>query len=330
MPSITQGRSACFQNSEGENMYEVVTSYTHALFPPVEPYRTGRLRVSELHELFYEEAGNPEGLPVLFLHGGPGAGIIPAYRQFFDPAAYHIVLPDQRGAGQSTPHAELRENTTWHIVADLEKLRTHLGIKRWLVFGGSWGSTLGLCYAIRHPDAISGLIIRGVCLGRKWETQWLFQFGCSALYPDRWAEFQSLIPESERDDMVKAYYKRMTEGDENERLRAAAAWTKWEAATMNLVPDPKALEDFLSDKKALSIGRIECYYTINNFFIEPESLILDHARGMQHIPVRIVQHQALPNSDLRIAQLGGHSPLDPAMTDELVRATEEFKTIARW
>lgn len=318
---------------------------TYTLFPPIEPYQTGRIRVSELHELYYEEAGNPSGLPVIFLHGGPGAGIIPAYRQFFDPKAYRIVLLDQRGAGQSTPHADLRENTTWDIVGDIEKLRSHLGIRRWLVFGGSWGSTLALCYAIKHPDSVSGIIIRGVCLGRRWETQWLFQFGCSAIYPDRWAEFVSLIPEAERGDMVAAYYRRMTEGSESEKLKAAAAWTKWEASTMNLVPDPDAIGDFLSDKKALSIGRIECYYTVKNFFIEPETWILDHASVIREIPMSIVQgrfdvicppqsawdlHQALPNSELRFAQLGGHSPLDPAMSDLLVRATEQFKTRAKW
>lgn len=316
-----------------------------SLFPPVEPYLTGRLRVSELHELYYEEVGNPKGLPALFLHGGPGAGIIPGYRQFFDPKAYRVVLLDQRGAGLSTPHADLRENTTWDIVEDLEKLRQHLGIARWLVFGGSWGSMLALCCAIKHPDSISGMIIRGVCLGRKWETEWLFRFGCSALYPDQWDEFVSLIPKSERGDMVKAYYKRMTEGLEADQLRAAAAWTEWEASTMNLVPDAAAIHNFLTDNKALSIGRIECYYTLKNFFIESDNWILDHAAVMKDIPTRIVQgrfdvicpaqsawdlHSALPQSELNIVQLGGHSPLDPAMAEELVRATEEFKTQARW
>jgi len=314
------------------------------LFPPIEPYRTGRLRVSDLHEIHYEEIGNPKGLPAVFLHGGPGAGIIADYRQFFDPAAYHVVLPDQRGAGQSTPHAELRENTTWDIVEDLEKLRNHLGIERWLVFGGSWGSLLALCYGITHPGSVSGIIIRGVCLGRKWETEWLHQFGCSAIYPDRWDEYQSLIPESERGDMVKAYYRRLTQGTETERMRAAAAWTKWQAATMSLVPDPAAMDDFLTDKKALSIGRIECYYTLNNFFIEPDTWVLDNAAAIADTPCWIVQgrydvicpaksawdlHRALPKSELRFVQLGSHTPLDPAMVDGLVRATEEFKTQAR-
>lgn len=318
-----------------------MSSFT--LFPPIEPYRTSRLRVSDLHELYYEEAGNPEGLPALFLHGGPGAGIIPQYRQFFDPKTYRVVLLDQRGAGQSTPHADLRENTTWDIVEDLEKLRKHLGIKRWLVFGGSWGSLLALCYAIKYPASVSGMIVRGVCLGRKWETEWLFQFGCSALYPDQWAEFQSLIPENERGGMVNAYYKRMNEGPEADQLKAAAAWTKWEAYTMNLVPDAAALQNFLTDKKSLSIGRIECYYTVKNFFVESDTWILERAHIIKDIPLYIVQgrfdvicpaksawdlHMALPKSDLKIVQLGGHSPLDPPMAEQLVRATEHFKTRA--
>lgn len=326
-------------------MNETPDRQTRTLFPPIEPYQTGRIHVSELHELYYEEAGNPNGLPVIFLHGGPGAGTIPEYRRFFDPKTYRIVLLDQRGAGRSTPHADLRENTTWDIVEDIEKLRGHLKIKRWLVFGGSWGCMLALCYAIKHPQSVSGIIIRGICLGRRWETDWLFQFGCSAIYPERWDEFVSLIPKEERNDMVAAYYRRMTEGSESDQLKAAAAWTKWEAATMNIVPDPNAIDDFLTDKKALSIGRIECYYTLKNFFIEPENWILDHASAIRDIPMSIVQgrfdvicppqsawdlHEALPGSELNFAQLGGHSPLDPAMTDLLVRATEAFKTRAKW
>jgi proline iminopeptidase len=313
---------------------------THVLFPPIEPYRTARLRVSDLHEIHYEEVGNPKGLPAVFLHGGPGAGIIPDYRRFFDPAAYRVLLPDQRGAGKSTPHAELRENTTWDIVEDLEKLRKHLGIERWLVFGGSWGSLLALCYAIKHPSSVSGIIIRGVYLGRKWETEWLHHFGCSAIYPDAWDEYQSLILHSERGDMVRAYYKRLTEGTDAERRRAAAGWTKWQAATMSLVPDPAAMDDFLADKKALSIGRTECYYTLHNFFIEPDTWVLDNAAAIADIPCWLVQgrydvicpaksawdlHKALPKSKLMFVQLGAHSPLDAAMVDGLVGATEEYK-----
>jgi proline iminopeptidase len=328
----------------GRTQEEIVMS-TYTLFPAIEPNRTGRLRVSDLHEIHYEEVGNPAGMPALFLHGGPGAGIIPAYRQFFDPKSYHVVLPDQRGAGKSTPHAELRENTTWDIVEDLEMLRKHLKIERWLVLGGSWGSLLALCYAIKHPKSVSGIIIRGVCLGRKWETEWLHKYGCSAIYPDQWAEYQSLIPENERGDMVKAYYKRLTEGTEAEQMRAAAAWTKWEAATMNLVPDPAAMDDFLNDKKAVAIGRIECYYTLKDWFLESDNWVLEHVSTIKDIPMHIVQgrydvicppqsawdlHQALPKSKLTLVQLGAHSPLDPAMIHELVKATEEFKTQARW
>jgi proline iminopeptidase len=315
---------------------------TFHLYSEIEPYRTGRLSVSDLHELFYEEVGNPSGVPALFLHGGPGVGIIPDYRRFFDPKVYRVILLDQRGAGRSTPHAELRENTTWDIVEDIEKLKRHLGIDRWILFGGSWGSLLALCYAIRYPQSVKGIIIRGIFLGRAFENDWIYKSGMSCIYPDQWEAYQSLIPQSERGDMVAAYYKRMTGTDEALRLKAAMAWSKWEFAAMNLVPDPKAIADFNDAHKALSVGRIECHFTFHKFFLETDNFVLENAAKIADIPCRIVQgrfdvicpaisawdlHKALPKSELKLVQLGSHSPLDEGITTELVRATEDYKTL---
>ncbi|HEY3293874.1 MAG TPA: prolyl aminopeptidase [bacterium] len=314
----------------------------HILYPPIEPYATGRLKVSDLHEIFYEEVGNPNGQPAVFLHGGPGVGIIPDYRRFFDPQKYRVVLVDQRGSGRSTPHAELRENTTWDLVEDLEKVRRHLGIDRWVVLGGSWGSTLALCYAISHPAHVKGVIIRGVFLARPSETVWTHKFGMSEIYPDEWVRFQSLIPEAERDDMVKAYYVRLTGEDKELQLKAAQAWDRWESATMCLFPDPATLEVFEEPQRALSVGRIECAYTYHDFFMKSDNWILENASAMRNIPLRMVQgrydvicpvraawdlHQVLPNSDLRIIPDGSHSPLDDGMIDQLVQATIDFQTL---
>ncbi len=312
------------------------------LFPPIEPFRTGQLKVSELHEIFYEEVGNPHGIPIVFLHGGPGVGIMPDYRRFFDPQAYHVVLPDQRGAGRSTPHAELRENTTWALVDDLEQLREHLGIQQWILFGGSWGSTLALCYAETHPDSVSDIILRGVFLGRQLEVNWLHKFGMSEIYPDEWEKYQFLVPPGERNDMVKAYYALLTAADAEMQMRAAASWSRWEAATMNVQPDHSAISAFTDGPMALSIGRIECHYTYHRFFFDSDNFILDHAHTIEHIPCRIVQgrydvicpvraawdlHRILPKSELVIVTDGAHSPMDEGMIRELVRATEEFKEL---
>jgi proline iminopeptidase len=312
------------------------------LFPEIEPFRTGRLRVSELHELYYEEVGTAGGLPAVFLHGGPGVGIIPPYRQFFDPTVYHVVLPDQRGAGQSTPHAELRENTTWDLVDDLEKLRLHLKLDPWVVLGGSWGAMLALCYAIRYPASVRALAIRGICLGRRFEDQWLHGHGASEIYPDAWERYQALIPADERDDMVGAYHRRMTGADEALRLEAAQAWSMWEGAMSNLVPDEETNATFEEMHRALSIGRIESYYTHNHWFLPTDNFILDNAYRLRQIPMRLVQgrydvicpvrsawdlHKALPHSDLRIVTLGSHSPLEAGMAAELVQATEDFKAL---
>lgn len=313
------------------------------LYPEIDPHNTSTLRVSELHTLFFEQAGNPDGKPALFLHGGPGVGILPNYRRFFDPGFYRIVLPDQRGAGRSTPHAELRENTTWNLVEDLEKLRSHLGIEKWIVMGGSWGSTLALCYAIRYPQSVLGLIIRGVFLARKWEIDWLFRVGgASQIFPDEWERFLAPIPEKQWDDLVGAYYKILTGNDETARKEAAQAWTRWEAATMTLLPDPETVQKMLADHSATAIARIECHYTINRFFVESDHYLLENVDAIQQIPCRIVQgrydiicpvtsawdlHKRLPQSDLRIVADGAHSPMEPGMIHELVLASEDFKAL---
>ena len=314
------------------------------LFPEIEPYDTGTLQVSDLHTVFYEQVGNPEGRPALFLHGGPGVGILPGYRRFFDPAVYRVVLLDQRGAGRSTPHAELEQNTTKHLVEDLERLRRHLDLPSWVVMGGSWGSTLALCYAIAYPQSVRGMILRGIFLARPSEIDWLFkEGGASEIYPDRWKEFVSAIPEDERDDPVRAYHRRMIGEDEETRLATARAWTTWEGSIMNLFPDPDALAAISQDGSALSIGRTECHYTLNGFYMPSDNHILDNAKRIRKIPCRIVQgrydiicpvrsawdlHDALPGSDLRIVDAGAHSPMDPGMIHELIQGSEDFKTLA--
>lgn len=313
------------------------------MFPEIAPFRTGTLGVSNIHRMFYEEAGNPEGSPALFLHGGPGVGILPEYRRFFDPEVYRIILPDQRGAGKSTPHAELKENTTWDLVEDLEKLRSHLDIETWLVMGGSWGSTLALCYAVTYPESVLGLILRGVFLARPSEIRWLHQSGgASQIFPDEWARYVALLPPDKRDHPVKEYYGLLTGKDEVTKREAAKAWTRWEAATMTLVPDQNTLSTLTQDASAIAIGRIECHYTFNGFFMKSDNFLMEHVNRIQQLPCRIVQgrydiicpmisawelHRALPWSELRIVPDGAHSPLEPGMIHELIQATEDFKEL---
>ena len=315
----------------------------YKLFPEIEPYNTGTLKVSDIHTMFYEEAGNPEGKPALFLHGGPGVGIMPGYRRFFDPDFYRVILPDQRGAGRSTPHAELAENTTWDIVEDLEKLRKHLGVDKWVVMGGSWGSTLAISYAITYPRSIKGIIMRGIFLSRPFEINWLHKKGgASQIYPDEWERYIAPISENKRGDTVKAYYEMLTSDDEAVRRKAAKAWSRWEGAIMTLFPDVEALEKMTEEKSAMSIGSIECYYTLNNFFMKSDDYLLENIGKMKGIPLRIVQgrydiicpmqsawdlHHALPDSELVIVPNGAHSPMDEGMIEELIRGSEDFKEL---
>lgn len=312
-------------------------------FPEIEPYRTGTLQVSPIHTLYFEAAGNPKGFPVVFLHGGPGAGINPKHRRFFDPDHYRILLFDQRGAGRSRPHAEILENTTDHLIADMEKLRRLEGVEKWLVFGGSWGSTLALAYAIRHPERVSGLILRGVFLGRPSEVRWLFQQGASDIFPDYWEKFLAPIPPAERGDLIAAYHKRLTGGDAELRLRSAQAWSGWEASVCKLVPDDTLIRESVADKMALSLARLECHYCGNGLFLPSENHILENADRLAGIRCRIVQgrydmacppvsawdlHRALPHSEIRIVPDAGHSATEPSLARELVRATEDFKITA--
>ena len=244
-------------------------------FPAIEPYQSEFLKVSDIHNVHFEQCGNPNGRPILFLHGGPGGGISPYHRQFFDPDFYRVVLIDQRGAGQSTPAAELRENTTWDLVSDIEKIRKHLKIKDWIVFGGSWGSTLALAYAITHPEKVKGLILRGIFLTRPSEIRWFYQEGASQIFPDAWETYFDYIPADERHDFVTAYYKRLTSENADIRLEAARIWSQWEAATSRLYVDPKSIEEFGEPTLALQFARIECHYFTNHSFFSTENYLLE-------------------------------------------------------
>jgi proline iminopeptidase len=309
------------------------------LYPPLEPYHAEYLAVSDRHRLYLELAGNPTGSPVVFLHGGPGGGTNPTYRQFFDPARWRIVLFDQRGCGKSLPHAELEDNTTWALVGDIEKIRTHLGIEQWTVFGGSWGSTLALTYAQTHPDRCSGLILRGIFTLRQREIRWFYQAGASYLYPDAWEQYLAPIPEAERDDLVAAYYRRLTSDNAPERFAAARAWAVWEASTSKLVQDPGLLHHFSQDEFALAFARIECHYFMNKGFFDTDDHIFRHIDRIRHIPGVIVQgrydvvcpattawelHRAWPEAQFVMVQEAGHSAMEPGITDALIEATDEF------
>jgi proline iminopeptidase len=314
-------------------------------YPPIEPYRTGRLRVSELHEVYFEESGNPNGKPVIFLHGGPGAGTEPNHRRFFDPSAYRIVLFDQRGCGKSTPHASLEENTTWDLVADIEKLRTELGIERWQVFGGSWGSTLALAYAETHPERVSELVLRGIFLIRKQEIDWFYQRGASALYADAWEKYVAPIPEAERGDLLHAFYKRLTGSDREAQMSAAKAWSIWEGTTSCLMPNRTLIDKTAGDDFAIAFARIECHYFVHGAWLEGARNLLTNVGKTRGIPSVIVQgrydvvcpmesawalHRAWPEADLRIVQDAGHSASEPGILHELVEATDRFRdTVSR-
>ena len=315
---------------------------TYPLFPEIEPYRTGQLPVSELHTLHYEEVGNPQGRPLIFLHGGPGGGINALARRFYDPAFYRIILLDQRGAGHSSPHAELRENTTWDLVADIERLRAHLGIQRWLVFGGSWGSSLALAYAIRHPQPVLGLILRGIFLCRQSEIDWLYQGGAAQLYPDGWEQFIAPIPPEERGDLLHAYHRRLTDPDPAVQAAFAWPWSRWETQCSRLIADPAALEKDEDPAKTLAIARIEAHYFVNHSFFPSDDYLLAQAAQLDGIPTRIIQgrydlvcparsawdlKRALPSADLRLVH-GGHSVRDEAISASLVQATEDFKSLS--
>ncbi|NTX00334.1 MULTISPECIES: prolyl aminopeptidase [Myxococcus] len=310
------------------------------LYPPLEPYRMGRLRVSSLHELYFEECGNPKGKPVVFVHGGPGGGTDAKQRRFFDPTAYRIVLFDQRGCGRSTPHASLEENTTWDLVADMERLREHLGIERWQLFGGSWGSTLSLAYAQTHPERVTELVLRGIFLLRKQELDWFYQRGASALFPDAWEHYLAPIPLEEQRDLLGAYHRRLTSADAATRQEAARAWSVWEARTSYLHPNLELVARNSADDFALAFARIECHYFFNRGFLRSDTQLLDDVPRIRHLPAVIVQgrydvvcppesawalHQAWPEAELVIVPDAGHSANEPGTTSALVEATDRFR-----
>jgi proline iminopeptidase len=309
------------------------------LFPEIEPFDSGRLRVDEVHEVYYEQCGNPDGKPAVFVHGGPGGGCSPVHRRFWDPSRYRIILFDQRGCGRSAPHAELRNNTTWDLVADMEQIREELGIERWQLFGGSWGSTLSLTYAQQHPDRVSEMVLRGIFLLRRREIQWYYQEGASRIFPEAWQKYLAPIPEEERDDMVGAYYRRLTSTNREERIEAARAWSVWEGSTSRLVPDPELVARTGDAAFAEAFARIECHYFINGGFFQDDNELLNGLHRIAHIPSVIVQgrydivcpvesayqlHQAWPGSELTITPQSGHSALEPEITSHLVAATERF------
>ena len=311
-----------------------------SLYPAIQPYNSGMLRVSPVHEIYFEECGNPNGKPAVFVHGGPGAGCDNRARRFFDPDAYRIVLFDQRGCGRSRPHASLVDNTTWHLVADMEQLREHLGIERWLVFGGSWGSTLGLAYAQTHPQRVSELILRGIFMLTQFELQWFYQQGTSALFPDHWENYIAAIPAAERGDLIQAFYKRLTSDDRATRVAAARAWSVWEAATSYLHINEEQLHKWGEEDFAIAVARIECHYFINKGFLETEDQLLRNVSRIRRIPAVIVQgrydvvcpiqtawalHRAWPEADMRIVADAGHSAFEPGNTHELISATDKFR-----
>ncbi len=308
------------------------------LYPEVKPYNKFRMQVSPLHEIYVEECGNSGGIPVLVVHGGPGAGCDAAMRRFFDTMQYRIVLFDQRGAGRSTPHAELRENTTRHLIADMEAIREQLGIPKWLLFGGSWGSSLSLAYAQMHPENVLGLILRGIFLCREQDLNWFYQDGASHVFPDYWEDFVQLIPQEERDNLLAAFHKRLTGDDDLLRMAVAKAWSVWEARCATLKPNHDIVEHFTDPHVAIALACIEAHYFVNQVFMQPNQLLEEAAR-LEGIPGIIVHgrydmvcpldnaldlYRLWPDSQLQIVREAGHAALEPGIVDALVRATREM------
>ena len=308
------------------------------LYPEIHPYKEHLINVDSKHTLYVEESGNAEGIPVLFVHGGPGGGTSGAQRRFFNPEKYRIILFDQRGCGKSTPHASLEQNTTQDLINDIEKIRELLSIDEWLLFGGSWGSTLSLLYAQDYPEKVSGMILRGIFLAREQDLHWFYQQGASAIFPDYWQDFTHLIPIEERDNLLSAYYKRLTSKNEIERMAAAKAWAVWEGRCSTLDPNPNTVEHFADPHTALSIARIEAHYFIHQAFIQSNQIInnahkiaqirtiLVHGRYDMICPIEQAHalHKALPNAELHIVRDAGHSSFEAGTIDNLIRATDDF------
>ena len=311
-----------------------------SLYPPIDPFDEGTLDVGQGHRVHYEQCGNPRGKPALFIHGGPGGGTSPAQRRFWDPAAYRIVLFDQRGCGRSTPYASLEANTTTHLVADMERLREHLGIERWQLLGGSWGSALALAYAQAHPARVSELVLRGVFLVRGEELRWYYGDGCNRLFPDAWEEFLAPIPREERDDLLGAYHRRLTSDDPATRRRAAVAWSRWEARTSRMRVAPELVAQATEPTFAEAFARIECHYFIHGGFLDADDALLRNVPRIAHLPATIVQgrydvvcppksafelHRAWPASRLVLVPDAGHSAFEPGIARALVAATDAYR-----
>ena len=311
------------------------------LYPDVDPFDSGMLPLDAIHTMYWEQSGNPAGVPVVFLHGGPGAGSSPAHRRFFDPAFYRIVIFDQRGAGRSKPHGELKDNTTPHLIADMETLRTKLGVERWLVFGGSWGSTLALAYGEAHPDRCLGFVLRGIFLCREQEAEW-FLHGMRHVFPEAWHKFVGAIPESERADLLDAYVRRLNHPDPAVHMPAARVWSTYEGACSTLLPNPDTVAYFSGDHVALGLARIEAHYFRHRVFL-PENALLENVHRLRHIPAVIVQgrydmvcptvtaddlHRAWPEAEYMVVSDAGHSAWEPGIRAQLVAAVERFKVSA--
>lgn len=315
-----------------------MTSELRGFYPEIEPFETGMLDVGDGHQIYWERFGTKGAKPAVFLHGGPGGATGPNHRRLFDPALYDVILFDQRGCGKSTPHASIEANTTWHLVADIERLRQMIGAEKWLVFGGSWGSTLALAYAETHPERVSELVLRGIYTLTKAELDWYYQFGVSEMFPDKWERFCAPIPENERHEMMAAYRRRLTGTDREEQLRCAVAWSSWEGETITLLPNPDYSDHFYDPEFALAFARIENHFFVHAGWLEEGQLLRD-AYKLKDIPGVIIHgrydmpcpakyawalHKAWPKADFHLIEGAGHAYLEPGILDQLIRATDRF------
>jgi proline iminopeptidase len=314
------------------------STVSHAFYPPIEPFDVSTLVLDDVHTMYYEQSGNPKGVPVLFLHGGPGSGASASHRQFFDPAFYRIIIFDQRGAGRSTPLGELRDNTTPKLIDDIERLRTKLGIERWIVFGGSWGSTLALAYAEAHPECVKALVLRGIFLCRQSEIDW-FLYGLKNIFPEAWHRLVAPLPAAEHGNILKAYYRLLTDSDPAVHLPAARIWSVYEGSCSTLLPNPGIVANFGADRVALGLARIEAHYFMNNIFL-PTNALLDNLGRIRHIPTTIVQGRydvvcpivsaddlarAFPEAEYHIINDAGHSAFEPGIRAKLIETMERLK-----
>jgi proline iminopeptidase len=312
------------------------------LYPERGPYQTHRLKVSDLHELYVEESGNKDGVPVVFFHGGPGGGTDPMQRRFFDPKHYRVIIFDQRGAGRSSPHACLEDNTTWDLVEDAERIREHLGVERWHVFGGSWGSTLSLAYAVTHPERVLSMTLRGIFLARSHEVRWFYQEGASRIFPEAFRAYRGHIAPDERDDLLRAYHRRLTDDDPEVRLAAARAWARWEASCSRLTPEARLIDRCAEPTFALALARIEAHYFVNDAWFESDDWLLDAVERVADVPTTIVQGrydivcppgtavelaERMPQAKLQIVPDAGHASSEPGIVRGLVAATNAFRKI---